>query len=123
MQGSIVVAAIIAVLVIVVLIKTAIVVPQRSEFIVERLGKYNRTLQAGFHILFPFIDSVAYKRSLKEEVIDVPSQSCITADNITLEIDGVLYLQVLNSQKSAYCHVKFQVTDKVWPILPWHHLR
>ena len=102
MQGSIVIAAIIAVVVIIVLIKTAIVVPQRSEFIVERLGKYSKSLQAGFHILIPFIDTVAYKRSLKEEVIDVPSQSCITADNITLEIDGVLYLQVLNSKQSAY---------------------
>ncbi|MDA3832163.1 MAG: paraslipin, partial [Spirochaetales bacterium] len=79
-----------------------VVVPQRSEFVVERLGKYSRTLMAGFHILVPFIDSIAYKRSLKEEVFDVPSQNCITADNITLEVDGVLYLQVLNSKQSCY---------------------
>ncbi len=102
MPASIVVAAIIAVLVIVVIVKTAVVVPQRSEFVIERLGKYSRTLMAGFHILVPFIDTIAYRRSLKEEVLDVPSQNCITADNITLEVDGVLYLQVLNSKQSAY---------------------
>ena len=102
MSESIVVAAIIAVLVIVVVVKTAVVVPQRSEYVIERLGKYSKTIMAGFHILVPFIDTIAYKRTLKEEVIDVPSQSCITADNITLEVDGVLYLQVLNSKQSAY---------------------
>ena len=102
MPESVIVAAIIAILVIVVIVKTAVVVPQRSEFVIERLGKYSKTIMAGFHILVPFIDSIAYKRSLKEEVIDVPSQSCITADNITLEVDGVLYLQVLNSKQSAY---------------------
>lgn len=102
MPASVIVAAIIAVLVIVVIVKTAVVVPQRSEFVIERLGKYSRTLMAGFHILVPFIDTIAYKRSLKEEVLDVPSQNCITADNITLEVDGVLYLQVLNSKQSAY---------------------
>lgn len=102
MPESAIVAGIIAVLVIVIIVKTAVVVPQRSEFVIERLGKYSRTIMAGFHILVPFIDTIAYKRSLKEEVLDVPSQSCITADNITLEVDGVLYLQVLNSKQSAY---------------------
>lgn len=102
MPGSVIVTAIIAIFVIVVVVKTAVVVPQRSEFVIERLGKYSKTLMAGFHILVPFIDIIAYKRSLKEEVIDVPSQNCITADNITLEVDGVLYLQVLNSKQSAY---------------------
>ncbi len=85
-----------------VLIKTAVVVPQRSEYVVERLGKYRTTLTAGFHILIPFIDKVAYKRILKEEPIDIPAQTCITADNVTMEVDGVLYLQVINSQQSAY---------------------
>lgn len=102
MSESVVIAAIIAVLVIVVVVKTAVVVPQRSEYVIERLGKYSKTIMAGFHILVPFIDTIAYKRTLKEEVIDVPSQSCITADNITLEVDGILYLQVLNSKQSAY---------------------
>ncbi len=89
-------------LMVVVLIKTAVVVPQRMEFVVERLGKYRTTLQAGFHILIPFIDRVAYKRSLKEEPIDIAAQTCITADNVTLEVDGVLYIQVIDTKKSAY---------------------
>jgi regulator of protease activity HflC (stomatin/prohibitin superfamily) len=90
------------VLVLVILVKTAVVVPQRKEFVVERLGKYQKTLSAGFHILIPFLDKVAYKRSLKEEPIDIPAQTCITADNVTLEVDGILYLQVVDSKKSAY---------------------
>ncbi|WP_028581230.1 SPFH domain-containing protein [Desulfogranum japonicum] len=89
-------------LIFVILIKTAVVVPQRNEFVVERLGKYRTTLDAGFHILIPFLDKVAYKRSLKEEPIDIGAQTCITADNVTLEVDGVLYLQVVNSRQSAY---------------------
>ncbi len=86
----------------IILIKTAVIVPQRSEFVVERLGKYRGTLQAGFHILIPFFDRVAYKRSLKEEPIDIAAQTCITADNVTLEVDGILYIQVIDSKKSAY---------------------
>ncbi len=86
----------------VVLIKTAVVVPQRMEYVVERLGKYRGSLQAGFHILIPFFDRVAYKRSLKEEPIDIAAQTCITADNVTMEVDGILYLQVINAKKSAY---------------------
>lgn len=90
------------VFVLIVLVKTAVVVPQRSEFVVERLGKYRTTLSAGFHILIPFLDKIAYKRSLKEEPIDIPAQTCITADNVTLEVDGILYLQVVDAKKSAY---------------------
>lgn len=85
-----------------ILIKTAVVVPQRSEYVIERLGKYRTTLEAGFHILLPFIDKIAYKRNLKEEPIDIPAQTCITSDNVTMEVDGVLYLQVMNSRQSAY---------------------
>ncbi len=88
--------------VLVVLGKTAVVVPQKSEYVVERLGRYTDTLEAGFHILIPFVDKVAYKRSLKEEPIDIPAQACITADNVSMEVDGILYLQVVNSRKSAY---------------------
>ncbi len=87
---------------VVVLLKTAVVVPQRKEYVVERLGKYRKTLQAGFHILIPFFDRVAYKRSLKEEPIDIAAQTCITADNVTLEVDGILYIQVIDAKKSAY---------------------
>ncbi|MEZ4689116.1 MAG: paraslipin [Ignavibacteria bacterium] len=69
---------------------------------VERLGKYNETLEAGFHILIPFVDRVSYKHSLKEIVMDVPPQSCITKDNIAVEVDGVLYLQVMDPVKASY---------------------
>jgi regulator of protease activity HflC (stomatin/prohibitin superfamily) len=89
-------------LVIVILFKTAVVVPQKSEFIVERLGKYSNSLGAGFHILVPFLDKVAYRYSLKEEVMDIPSQTCITKDNVTVEVDGLIYLQVVDSKLAAY---------------------
>lgn len=78
------------------------VVPQRSVYIVERLGKYSRSLDAGFHILIPFIDKVAYRQNLKEQAIDVASQICITKDNIAVEVDGILYLQVIDPQKASY---------------------
>ncbi|NWK55204.1 paraslipin [Verrucomicrobiaceae bacterium N1E253] len=90
------------VLVVITLLKTAKIVPQRKAFVIERLGKYNRTLGAGFHILLPFIDRISYKHSLKETAIDVPSQMCITKDNIAIEIDGVLYMQVLDAKKASY---------------------
>jgi regulator of protease activity HflC (stomatin/prohibitin superfamily) len=90
------------ILVVVTLVKTARIVPQRQAFVIERLGKYSRTLSAGFQVLFPFIDRVAYKHSLKEVAIDVPSQMCITKDNIAIEIDGVLYMQVLDAKKASY---------------------
>ena len=90
------------ILVFVIVIKTAVVVPQRNEYVIERLGKYRTTFGAGFHFLIPFIDRIAYKRSLKEEPIDIPAQTCITADNVTMEVDGVLYLQVMNARQSAY---------------------
>ena len=102
MNESLLVIGIIAVVIIVLLIKTAIIVPQRSEYIIERLGKYCQSLTAGFHILIPFLDKVAYKRSLKEEVLDIPSQDCITCDNVSVAIDGILYLQVIDSNLSAY---------------------
>ena len=78
------------------------IVPQRSAYIIERFGKYIGTLTAGFHFLMPLIDKVAYKHTLKEQAIDVASQSCITKDNIAVEVDGVLYLQVMDAQKASY---------------------
>ena len=93
---------IVIIFVIIVLLKTAKVVPQRTVFIIERLGKYRATLEAGFHILLPFIDRVAYKHSLKENVIDVPPQVCITKDNFQVEVDGILYLQVIDPVKASY---------------------
>ena len=90
------------VLLVIILLKTARIVPQKSEFVIERLGKYNKVLEAGFHLLFPFLDVVKYKRSLKEEVFEVSKQNCITKDNVALGIDGVLYLQVMDTKLSCY---------------------
>jgi regulator of protease activity HflC (stomatin/prohibitin superfamily) len=78
------------------------VVPQRMAIIVERLGKFRAVYSAGFQILIPFIDKVRYKHTLKEQAIDVASQVCITRDNIAVEVDGILYLQVLDPQKASY---------------------
>lgn len=92
----------IIIFVLVLFTKTMRIVPQRSAFIVERLGKYSSTLEAGFHILVPFLDNVAYKHTLKEQAIDVPPQTCITRDNISVEVDGILYLQVVDPKKASY---------------------
>ena len=78
------------------------VVPQRTAIIVERLGKYRATFTAGFQILIPFIDKIRYRHTLKEQAIDVAPQVCITRDNIAVEVDGILYLQVLDPQKASY---------------------
>jgi len=102
MSESLIVMGVVSVVVIVLLLKTAVIVPQRSEFIIERLGRYSNSLGAGFHILIPFFDKVAYRRSLKEEVLDIASQECITRDNVSVAVDGVLYIQVIDSKLSAY---------------------
>ncbi len=86
----------------VVFFKTIRIVPQKQAFIVERLGKYSKTLDAGFHILIPFIDKVSYRHTLKEQAVDVPPQSCITKDNIAVEVDGILYMQVVDAKKASY---------------------
>lgn len=90
------------ILLLIILLNTIKIVPQRSAYIIERLGKYNRTLQAGFHVLTPFLDRVAYRHTLKEQAIDVASQTCITRDNISVEVDGILYLQVIDPNKASY---------------------
>jgi len=102
------VALVIAVLVIVVLAKTTVVVPQQSAYVVETLGRYNRTIQAGFHILVPFVDRIAYKHSLKEQAIDIPEQICITNDNVQVGVDGVLYMQVLDARNASYGITNYQ---------------
>ncbi len=96
------VVGVIALLAIIVIAKTAVVVPQQSAYVVETLGRYNRTIQAGIHILKPFFDRVAYKHNLKEEAMDIPEQVCITRDNVQVGVDGVLYLQVLDASKASY---------------------
>jgi len=91
-----------AILVIVTLVKGAVIVPQKSAFIIERLGKFDRTLEAGFHILIPFVDRAAYVFSLKEQVVDIPAQICITKDNVSVEVDGIIYLEIQDANKAAY---------------------
>lgn len=100
-------------LLIIVLFKTMRIVPQKHAFIVERLGKYSKTLEAGLHILVPFLDKVAYKHILKEQAIDVPAQTCITKDNIAVEVDGILYMQVMDPMKASYGidHYRFASTQ------------
>ncbi|HEX7235359.1 MAG TPA: stomatin-like protein [Gammaproteobacteria bacterium] len=91
-----------AALAFVVLLKTAIVVPQQSAYIVQRLGRYSKTLNAGFHVLFPGVEKVAYKHSLKEAALDIAEQICITKDNVQVGIDGILYLQVMDPARASY---------------------
>ena len=85
-----------------VIAKTAIVVPQQSAYVVEYLGKYRKTIKAGFHILIPFVERVAYKHNLKESAVDIQEQICITRDNVQVGVDGVLYLKVLDAQRASY---------------------
>jgi len=102
MTEAVVVFVVLAVLVIVVISKTARVVPQQSAFVVERLGKYRATLHAGFHLLLPFLDAIRYRHSLKETAVDIPEQVCITRDNVQVGVDGVLYLKVMNPERASY---------------------
>lgn len=100
-EGLLVVVAL-AALVLLLVAKTAVVVPQQNAYVVERLGKYHTTLGAGFHILFPFVDVIRYEHSLKETAFDIPEQVCITRDNVQVHVDGVIYLQVLNAERASY---------------------
>ncbi|HET7767549.1 MAG TPA: slipin family protein [Chloroflexota bacterium] len=102
MTGPVIFTFILAIFLIVVVARTAVVVPQQSAFVIEQLGRYRATLNAGFHILIPFVDRVAYKHSLKETAIDVPEQVCITRDNVQVHIDGILYIKVLNPERASY---------------------
>ncbi len=89
-------------LVVFVIARTAVVVPQQRGYVIEYLGKYSRTLQAGFHILVPFVEKVAYRHTLKEQAMDIPEQICITNDNVQVGVDGVLYLKVLDPHLASY---------------------
>ena len=97
-----IVTTVVAVLVVMVIAKTAIVVPQQSAYVVEYLGKYRKTIKAGFHVLIPFVERVAYKHNLKESAVDIQEQICITRDNVQVGVDGVLYLKVLDAQRASY---------------------
>ena len=102
MEIATIVSLAILALVIVTMAKTAQIVPQRSAYVVERLGKYTKTLDAGFHLLIPFVDRIAYKHTLKEEAIDVDRQACVTKDNIQVVVNGVIYLQVVDPKAASY---------------------
>ena len=89
------------------------IVPQNMAFIIERLGKYNGTLEAGFHLLIPFLDRVAYRHSLKEFALDVPAQQAITKDNVALGVDGVLYMRIMDPRAASYGieNLRFAITQ------------
>jgi regulator of protease activity HflC (stomatin/prohibitin superfamily) len=101
-MNSLYVALAIAVVVVFVIAKTAVVVPQQNGFVIERLGKFSRVLKAGFHILIPFIERIAYRHTLKEQAVDIAEQVCITNDNVQVGVDGVLYMQVLDPSRASY---------------------
>ncbi|HJQ74389.1 MAG TPA: stomatin-like protein [Gaiellaceae bacterium] len=111
LSGALIVFLVLAALALFVISRTAVVVPQQSAFVVERLGRYRATLDAGFHILLPFIDAIRYRHSLKETAIDIPEQVCITKDNVQVHVDGVLYLKVMNPERASY-----GVTDYLFAI-------
>jgi regulator of protease activity HflC (stomatin/prohibitin superfamily) len=102
MTAGVILIFILIFLAIVVLAKTAVVVPQQAAYVVERLGRYSGTLQAGFHVLAPFVDVIRYRHSLKETAIDIPEQICITRDNVQVGVDGILYLKVLDAERASY---------------------
>ena len=102
MTGAMFAAGVLAIVIIVIIAKTAVVVPQQSAYVVERLGKYDKALGAGFHVLLPFLDVVRYKHSLKERAVDIDEQICITRDNVQVGVDGVLYLKVMDAKRASY---------------------
>ncbi|HEY8234040.1 MAG TPA: stomatin-like protein [Vicinamibacteria bacterium] len=101
-MGTMYVVGVVALLAIIIIAKTAVVVPQQSAYVVETLGRYSKTLSAGFHVLVPFVDLVRYRHTLMEQPIDVPEQVCITRDNVQVAIDGILYMQVLDPRQASY---------------------
>ena len=96
------VAIVIVVIAIIFVVRTFKIVPQQHAWVIERLGKYDRTLTPGLKFLVPFIERVAYKHSLKEVPLDVPSQVCITRDNTQLQVDGIIYFQVTDPMRASY---------------------
>src|SRR3954447_4966735 len=101
-MSSVYVMFLVAFFVLILLAKTAVVVPQQNAYVVERLGKFSGILNAGFHILAPFLDTIRYRHSLKETAIDIPEQICITRDNVQVGVDGILYLKILDPERASY---------------------
>ena len=93
---------IISIILLFILWQTLLVVPMRETVVVERLGKFIAVLEPGFHFLVPFFDRVAYRHEIREQVLDIPSQTCITNDNMQVEVDGLVYLKVMDTKKASY---------------------
>ena len=102
MDGTLIALVVAAIVILIVVMRTAVVVPQQSAYVVERLGRFHTVLQAGFHILMPFVDNIRYRHSLKEVAIDIPAQVCITRDNVQVGVDGILYLKVMSPERASY---------------------
>jgi regulator of protease activity HflC (stomatin/prohibitin superfamily) len=102
MTEALVVFFVLAVIVFIVLMRTAVVVPQQNAFVVERLGRFSGVMEAGFHLLVPFVDSIRYRHTLKEQAIDIPEQICITKDNVQVGVDGILYMKVMDPRRASY---------------------
>ena len=98
----VIVSVFLGIVILIIIAKTAVVVPQQSAYVVERLGRFAGVLQAGFHILIPFFDVIRYRHSLKEGAYDIPAQVCITRDNVQVGVDGILYLKVMNPERASY---------------------
>jgi len=92
----------------IIIIKGIVIVPQANAFVVERLGKFNTTLEGGFHIIIPILDSIRSKLTKQEQLIDIPSQSVITKDNVNISVDGIIFIQVEDAKKATYGVVDFK---------------
>jgi regulator of protease activity HflC (stomatin/prohibitin superfamily) len=102
LNAALVITILVAVFVLFVVMKTAVVVPQQNAYVVERLGRFHMVLEPGFHVLMPFVDVIRYRHTLKEQAADIPEQVCITKDNVQVAVDGILYLKVLDPQRASY---------------------
>jgi regulator of protease activity HflC (stomatin/prohibitin superfamily) len=100
--GAFVVFLVLAIFIFWIVARTAVVVPQQHAYVVERLGRFVGVLDAGFHILFPFVDVIRYRHVLKEQAMDIPEQICITRDNVQVAVDGILYLKVMDPERASY---------------------
>lgn len=100
--------ALLGVVVVISLLRSVRIVPGKQALVVERLGKYSRTLEAGFHVLVPFLEKVRYKHHLKEMAVDVPAQECYTQDNVKVRVDGVLYMKVIDARRASYGITNYQ---------------
>ena len=90
------------IIVLFILYNTIVIVPMRSSYVIERLGKYQGVIGPGYHFLIPFFDRIAYRHEIREQIFDIPSQSCITKDNTKVEVDGLVYLKVMNPKRASY---------------------